>query len=162
MRQNEHEFLTFEQVVHPDGIHLANNVHVPQGTLLAIAMQPVQVDEAIYPDAHRFNAFRFTQPGAVRNIMDPITPKENTERQGEQKQKSTVTLDDSFLGFGFGKHTCPGRFFALNEMKIYVAYMLQNYEIEYLKERPKSADIIWLKLPLNGATVRVRRRVKPV
>ena len=45
------------------------------------------------------------------------------------KENSTVTLDDAFLGFGFGKHACAGRFFVLNEMKIFVAHMVMNYDV---------------------------------
>lgn len=31
------------------------------------------------------------------------------------------------LGFGVGNHACPGRFFAANEIKIFLCHMLLNY-----------------------------------
>jgi cytochrome P450 len=154
-------------VVHPDGIKLDNtDVTVPQGTVFAVPMEPVHYDEDIYPDARKFNAFRFAQPSAVKNVFDSFTSKEDieaarlSEANGDPKKpKSSVSLDDAFLGFGFGKYACPGRFFALNEMKIFMAHMLLNYDVEYLKVRPQHMNIISLKLPLNKGTIRVRRRV---
>lgn len=44
-------------------------------------------------------------------------------------------------------------------MKILVAHMLLNYDIEDLAKRPKPVAIMWLNLPAVNATVRVRRRV---
>ncbi|KAH7072741.1 ent-kaurene oxidase [Paraphoma chrysanthemicola] len=152
-------------VVHPEGIRLpVSNVHVPQGTMIAVPMEPVHYDESIYPQARSFNAFRFADPNNVTNIVDNFTIKEDLEKaaEPERKAKSTATLDDAFLGFGFGRHACPGRFFALNEMKVFFAHMLLNYDVEYMKVRPKPLDTVWLKLPLHGGKIRVRRRVAHV
>jgi cytochrome P450 len=152
-------------VVHPEGIRLpVSNVHVPQGTMIAVPMEPVHYDESIYPQARSFKAFRFADPNNVTNIVDSFTTKEDLEKaaEPERKAKSTATLDDAFLGFGFGRHACPGRFFALNEMKVFFAHMLLNYDVEYMKVRPKPLDTVWLKLPLHGGKIRVRRRMAQV
>jgi cytochrome P450 len=137
--------------------------------VLALPMEPVHYDEDIYPDAHKFNAFRFAQPDAVRNIFESFASKEDmeaariSEANGDPKKiKSSVTLDDAFLGFGIRKYACPGRFFALNKIKIFMAHMLRNYDIECLKVRPQHMNIISLKLPLNKGTIRVRRWVGTV
>ncbi|KAF2177794.1 ent-kaurene oxidase [Zopfia rhizophila CBS 207.26] len=90
------------------------------------------------------------------NVFSNIASRDDASRK--PKPKSSVTLDDSFLGFGFGKHACPGRFFALNEMKLFVAYLVQHYDIEHLKERPKPVNVMWYKFPSDKATIRVRRR----
>ncbi|KAF2106366.1 cytochrome P450 [Lophiotrema nucula] len=41
-------------------------------------------------------------------------------------------------GFGFGDHACPGRFFAINEMKIIFAYLLDNYDMKAPNGRPQN------------------------
>lgn len=152
------------QVVHPEGIRLpVSNVHVPQGTMITVPMEPIHYDEQIYPQARTFNPFRFADPTNVSNIIDSFTTKEDLEAAAkedatERKAKSTATLDDAFLGFGFGRHACPGRFFALNEMKVFIAHMLLNYDVEHMAVRPKPLDTVWLKLPLHGGKIRVRRR----
>lgn len=141
-------------------------------------MDAIHRDEAIYPHANRFNPFRFTQPSLLRSILDSLNPEQSggkptsshsrTEKENTSisqitasgsKVKSTVALDDTFLGFGFGKHACPGRFFALNEMKIFVAHMVLNYDVVCLDRRPELTNVLWLKVPYNDGRVRVRKRV---
>jgi cytochrome P450 len=126
-------------------------------------MGPIYYDERIYPQARSFNAFRFADPD-VSNIVDNFATQEDVKSDKadacERKAKSTATLDDAFLGFGFGRYACPGRFFALNEIKVFIAHMLLNYDVEHMEIRPKPLDTVWLKLPLHGGKIRVRRRSK--
>lgn len=117
---------------------------MPYGTNIAVPVEDVHYDESIYPNARHFDPFRFTKP--------------NGAAADGKGYKSAVTLDDHFLGFGTGRHGCPGRFFAVHEMKLMVAQMLLNYDVDYVKVKPDLIDIIWLKVPLNNAKVRVRRR----
>jgi len=40
--------------------------------------------------------------------------------------------------FGYGRHACPGRFFAANELKVIIVKILERFEIKYpdgVKER---------------------------
>ena len=143
------------KVAHPEGISLEMSPgRIPTGTVLAVPIQPIHYDEEIYPDASKFEPFRFVKEGGVGNIFDSFDGTEKTRAKAQSK--STATLDDAFLGFGFGKHACPGRFFALNEIKVFVAHMLLNYEIEHREGRPQLIDMMWLKLPFHNGNVRVR------
>lgn len=145
------------KVVDPHGISLpGSKVHLPQGSVVAIPIESLHYDEELYPNARSFDMFRFARPG------DNPSPKvEDQEENGEKsnKQKSTVRLDDKFLGFGFGKHPCPGRFFALNEMKVFIAHMVLHYDVGHITRGPAKGDAIWLKWPSNH-TLQVRRRRK--
>lgn len=142
--------------MHPHGISLENSeVPVPHGSVLALPLEPIHYDEELYPDARSFNAFRFAQPDNSRKAADGLAP--NDDVGSENKAKSPLTQNETFLGFGYGKHACPGRFFALNEMKIFTAHMLLNYDVEYLTERPQPSNMLWLKLPAN-TSVRIRRK----
>lgn len=116
-------------------------VCLPQGTVVALPIEHTHHDKDLYPKPHVFNPFRFA------------TPANNAE-----KVKSAVTLDDRFLGFGTGKFACPGRFFAVHEMKLTIAHMLLNYDVDYIKQKPSPMDIIWLKAPRSDVTIQVRRR----
>ena len=130
--------------------------------MLAVPIEPIHYDDQIYPQARVFKPFRFVDPTTVGNIVDSFTAKEDLEAEKADpavpKAKSTATLDDAFLGFGFGRYACPGRFFALNEMKVFIAHLLLNYDVEFMAVRPKPLDTVWLKLPLHGGKIRVRRR----
>ncbi|KAI1996360.1 hypothetical protein LOZ54_000233 [Ophidiomyces ophidiicola] len=121
-------------VVHRDGISLSKS-KLPHGAVVAVPIEPIHFDE------------------------DKLAPRKDGEMTDGDRKRST-NLDEAFLGFGIGKHTCPGRFFALTEMKIFLAHMLMNYDIEYLKEKPPLVDYVWLKVPSNSGTIRIRRRAK--
>lgn len=74
------------------------------------------------------------------------------------KTTSLVTTSDTYLAFGHGRHACPGRFFAAQEMKLMLAYVLQNYDIEKLKEKPPSTMLMGTNVPNEKAKIRVKRR----
>ncbi|KAI0200206.1 ent-kaurene oxidase [Astrocystis sublimbata] len=149
-------------VIHPNGIQLDGfGAKIPYGTTIATPMEAIHFDEDIYKNSRQFDAFRFAHPEAVRNVLDTFSDNDHSRDKSSlnQKPKSSLSLDDAFVGFGFGKHGCPGRYFALNEMKIFVAHMLLNYDLGTVQKRPQLIDVLWLKLPFHGAKVRVRRRI---
>ncbi|KAF7352017.1 hypothetical protein MVEN_01163900 [Mycena venus] len=41
-----------------------------------------------------------------------------------------VVPDVKYLSFGLGRHACPGRFFAVNELKLMLAHILENYDLK--------------------------------
>lgn len=52
----------------------------------------------------------------------------------------------------------PGRFFVAHELKIILAYLLQNYEIKPLPERPKAMWFGGNIIPPVQVKIEVRRR----
>jgi len=40
-----------------------------------------------------------------------------------------VSANDRDRYFGYGKHACPGRFFAANELKVILAQIILGYDI---------------------------------
>lgn len=73
------------------------------------------------------------------------------------------TIVSTKVGFGFGKHACPGRFFVPNEIKTFIAHMVLYYDIQYVTtRRQEMTPLIWLNIPLfKDPRVNIRRR-KPV
>ncbi|KAF1852233.1 cytochrome P450 [Cucurbitaria berberidis CBS 394.84] len=144
MRMNPFGTLTLpREVVHPGGIRVDNwDVCIPNHTRIALPTEAIHYDNSIYSDAHRYDPFRFA----------------HLEDYESSQVKSTVTLDDSFLAFGVpGRWACPGRFFALLELKIFVANMLLDYEIGYLKKRPSPIYLLWARYPPD-VRIWIRRR----
>ncbi|KAK2001900.1 ent-kaurene oxidase [Colletotrichum falcatum] len=70
-------------------------------------------DPAIYPDPEAFNAYRFVNMRGDAQL---------------DNQAHLVSTSTAHLGFGHGKHACPGRFFAANELKIALAHLLMKYD----------------------------------
>ncbi|KAI9291820.1 putative cytochrome P450, partial [Neoconidiobolus thromboides FSU 785] len=46
-------------------------------------------------------------------------------------------VTQNFLNFGMGRHACPGRFFAVQEITSLVSTLLQKYRIETKDGKPK-------------------------
>lgn len=48
--------------------------------------------------------------------------------------EQTTTSDPQNFAFGTGAHTCPGRFFAIHEVKLLVANIVSRYEFKLRDE----------------------------
>lgn len=46
-----------------------------------------------------------------------------------QARNQFVASSEENMAFGFGRHACPGRFFAATQIKIIVAKLLLNFDI---------------------------------
>ncbi|KZV74004.1 cytochrome P450 [Peniophora sp. CONT] len=97
----------------------SNGVHVPKGTFIACAQYDTHHDEANYPDPDVFNPWRFS---SMR------------EEEGEGTKFQMVATSTEFLNFGHGRHACPGRFFASNELKCLLAHIVLDYDVAFEDE----------------------------
>ncbi|RUP47566.1 cytochrome P450 [Jimgerdemannia flammicorona] len=82
------------------------------------------------PDPENFNPWRFVN---------------------KNKQASKVGID--FLRFGMGKHACPGRFFAIQEIKTIVSIIMRKYRIV----RPNPSVSRSIKDPPQGPLMFIKR-----
>lgn len=60
-------------VVAPGGVTLPDGTHLPRGVKVGIQAYSVHRDEAYYPDAERYDAFRFVQQAGLK--MDQLSPE---------------------------------------------------------------------------------------
>ncbi len=161
----------------PEGITAPNGTLCPYGSYVSVPTNGVHNDPEHYPDAATYDPFRFS----IQRESSPNSPEASTDERDSPGRTATATThqrsnsnsDDyikkanlSFVStsptyhpFGHGRHACPGRFFAANELKLLLAYMLAKYEFEHLNERPPSKWIGTSIVPPLTATVRVRRRM---
>lgn len=85
---------------------------VPKGTAIKVAVEN-HYNPDVYPEPEKFDPYRYLK---LRN------------QPGQENGWQFVTTSTESLGFGIGKHACPGRFFASNEVKIAMCWMLIKYE----------------------------------
>ncbi|KAE9569318.1 Cytochrome P450 monooxygenase [Colletotrichum fructicola] len=71
------------------------------------------IDPTVYENPDQFDGYRF-----VRMRGTP----------GLDAQAHLVSTSPEHIGFGHGKHACPGRFFAGNELKIALAHIIMKYD----------------------------------
>ena len=118
---------------------------LPRGTTLGVAMQIAHLDEKIYPDALKFDPFRFVK----------LKEQETTGRRFD----IVATSIDS-LPFGLGRRVCPGRYFAACELKLMFAHMVLTYDVKLENDgvRPEDMWVMGACVPNPKARVLFRRR----
>ncbi|PPQ65601.1 hypothetical protein CVT26_000550 [Gymnopilus dilepis] len=123
----------------------SNGMTVPAGTHIAVATNSTHMDERNYENPEEFKGFRFA---------------EMREQEGESKKHQMVSLSLDFGTFGTGRHACPGRFFAVNELKTMLAYVLLNYDVKLPNDGPRPENF-WFSancIPSRTAEVMFRKR----
>lgn len=133
------------RVLASGGLTLPNGTWLPCGTLIDMSCHSMHQDESIYPGALEFRYTRFME----------------SSKEGTSATRVTTT-DPTFLSWGHGKHACPGRFFAADMIKMAITYLITNYEVIPLSERPKNRWFMDYTIPPLDATLQVRRRVGTV
>ncbi|GME34527.1 Cytochrome p450 [Neofusicoccum parvum] len=105
-------------------ITLSDGTKIAKGTVVAVPTLHMQDGER-WPEPMKFDGHRFLRM---------------REQPGNENRWQFVTTSAEHLGFGHGKHACPGRFFASNEIKIAVAHLLLKYDWQFEGGRPESVD----------------------
>ncbi|KAJ3543507.1 hypothetical protein NM688_g5847 [Phlebia brevispora] len=103
----------------------SDGTFIPADTILAAAATPTHMDPANYADPHIFDPWRFSN-----------TREESTGVWNRQYVSTSV----DYMSFGLGKHACPGRFFAANELKAMLAHVIVNYDVKFKDEGEASLN----------------------
>ncbi|GIK07513.1 hypothetical protein Aspvir_003179 [Aspergillus viridinutans] len=132
------------RVTSREGLHLSTGHVIPYGSVVGISAHEVTRS---YPDGDKFDGFRFCK---LR------------EQPGQATLHQLVATGPDHLAFGHGTHGCPGRFFAASEIKVILAYLLQNYDIrlEDGATRPENLHVGCTVTPSSDAKVLFRKRTE--
>ncbi|KAI3317210.1 putative cytochrome P450 [Xylariaceae sp. AK1471] len=144
-------------VVAEDGLTTPSGVHLPRDTKVSVPAYYIMRDEAVYAAAETFTPFRFSD---MRN-SNPLSTDDGDSQKTDHVRRARnafPTTNPDFLVFGYGRHSCPGRFFAAAELKLILAHMLLMYDFEMLPEKPEGSWFGITKLPPLKATIRVKTR----
>ncbi|EJD49224.1 cytochrome P450 [Auricularia subglabra TFB-10046 SS5] len=123
----------------------SNGMIIKKGQLVTAATRATHHDPAIYADAGTFDGYRFYNP-----------------REPELSDRVTSPSVE-YLTFGTGRHVCPGRFWAANEMKAMMAYMVTHYDMKMEQEGVVPAET-WFGaavIPDRTARMLIRKRSSP-
>ncbi|CCL98068.1 uncharacterized protein FIBRA_00062 [Fibroporia radiculosa] len=127
---------------------LRDGTYLPKGTLVVAAAHATHLDSEHYKNPNVFDGFRFS----------------DKRTEGKQRIKHQyVNTSAEFVAFGNGKHACPGRFFAVNEIKTMMAYILLNYDFKFEDGvgRPENKWIWHSIFPSNTKVLFRRRKIIP-
>ncbi|ORY59096.1 ent-kaurene oxidase [Pseudomassariella vexata] len=103
-------------------VTLSDGTHLPAGAIIESPHKVILNDPERYSNPETFDPYRFMNL-RTGNTADPLNYNNK-----EQYQFVTVTKD--FMAFGYGRHACPGRFFAANEIKLILSRLLVEYDIK--------------------------------
>ncbi|RHZ63614.1 cytochrome P450 [Aspergillus thermomutatus] len=143
-RINPPSLLAFNRIVSED-LTLSDGTLLPKGTHFSMPSAAILQDPSVEPDANHFDGFRY--------YKKRLNPEEANKHQ-------FAMTDNNNLHFGHGKFSCPGRFFASNEIKIIMAHLLTDFEFKYPPgaSRPRNLTADENLYPDPSARLLMRRR----
>lgn len=95
-------------------VRLSNGLQIPVGTIVQCNTAVLEEAPSSWGDPTQFDGFRFYR-------------LRSKSGDAHKYQFASPTLES--MEFGYGKDACPGRFFASNQIKIILAYIIRNYDI---------------------------------
>ncbi|KAH8976597.1 cytochrome P450 [Lactarius hatsudake] len=125
----------------------SNGITVPAGTYVAAPAGAIHADEEVYTDPDEFDGFRFARL------------RESSEGLAASKHQAGVT-SPAHMSFGHGRHACPGRFFAVTELKVILARIVTTYDLklEDGKEVPRDLCFSSSRIPRDARVLFRKRR----
>lgn len=105
-----------------ESFQLSDGTRIPKGAFTMVALDKMN-DTSVFENPSDFNPRRFL----------------DMRQQPEQENKwQFVTTGPEHLAFGHGKHSCPGRFFASNEIKVILVYLVIKYDWKWSADGRKA------------------------
>jgi cytochrome P450 len=123
-------------------VTLSDGTVIPKGSFVVVALDNM-CDEAIYPNPHEFQSDRFLR---MRGLP------------GQETAAKLTSPTIEHLGFGFGRHTCPGRFYAAAVIKLTLCHILLKYDLRLVGGRPVLQTHGFDTAVSQNAEIEVRRR----
>ena len=100
-------------------VTLSDGTVIPRDAPVAVSTNAMQ-DPEVYDNPDHFDGHRFLR---LR------------EQTGHENKWQFVTTSPEMFSFGHGQHACPGRFFAGDEMKIALVYLLMKYDWKFVGDK---------------------------
>ncbi|KEY72277.1 hypothetical protein S7711_00275 [Stachybotrys chartarum IBT 7711] len=123
--------LALQDFTFKDGLHL------PAGADIAFSNELISRDPDIWPDrATEFDPHRFLR----------------MRQAGDLARSQVTSVTDDMMPFGNGPHVCPGRFLAVDGMKMMLLNMIYRYEFKYpegVTSRPENGKGHHTMLPCS-------------
>ncbi|CAG9954540.1 unnamed protein product [Clonostachys rosea f. rosea IK726] len=130
-----------------EDVTLSDGTRVSKDSTIAVTSRRLW-DKTIYAEPDKWDGYRFYN---MRSDPD------------KQASAQLVATSDKFLAWGHGKHACPGRFFASNEVKIILIHLLMNYDWELPEGASTAIHNVGLAMTMDPALeLRIKEREVPI
>ncbi|KAH7006757.1 cytochrome P450 [Ilyonectria destructans] len=144
-------------------IHLSTGHTLPKGTRICFSAFAVQTDPRTTTFSPEYNPAGYTPP----DQFDGMRFYNLRNMPGKESRHQFATAGPESLTFGYGNHTCPGRFFASNEIKIILVELLMNWDFRLkgdvelkggAEKRPPNVEVDLVITPNPMAMMEFKRR----
>jgi cytochrome P450 len=119
-------------------------IRIPEGQLVMLLMRPAATDERHFPHPQAFDPARW------------MTPHE----QGSAPGRAAASARRVAMPFGAGPRLCPGRYLAMQEIKMAIAMLLGGFEIESVATREGGEPREQLSFTMAPTGLRMRLRAR--
>ncbi|KAJ7644780.1 cytochrome P450 [Roridomyces roridus] len=145
-------------VVSKDGFRFSEGSFLPYGSYVAAASRSTHFDPANYDNPTTFDGFRFSREREYKQQQHVESTDDGVTTDIFKRHMVSTAVDH--LPFGNGKHACPGRFFAVTELKAMVAHLVLNYDVKAEVEGVRPADRIFgtTQTPNPSGRMCIRKR----
>lgn len=127
-----------------EDVILSDGVKIPKHSLTLVSAHR-HWDQKYYENPDVFDGYRFLRM---------------RQQSGFENKAQLVSVSTEHMGFGYGLHACPGRFFAAEEIKIALSHMLMNYDLRLIPGcdiEPRRLGFSLLANPTAKLAVRKRK-----
>ncbi|CVL02151.1 gibberellin cluster-C13-oxidase [Fusarium mangiferae] len=112
---------------------LSNGIKLQKGTSIAFPAHAIHMSEETPTFSPSFSS-DFTNPSPL--IFDGFRYSNLRSVKGQESQHQAATTGPDYLIFNHGKHACPGRFFAICEIKMILIELLAKYDFRLADGEP--------------------------
>ncbi|KAF5672648.1 putative cytochrome P450 monooxygenase (lovA) [Fusarium circinatum] len=145
-RMKPGSIVTMRRYVTED-ITLSSGLTLKKGTRLNVDNRRLD-DPKIYENPEVYNPYRFY---------------DMRSEAGKDHGAQLVSTGSNHMGFGHGRHSCPGRFFAANEIKVALCHILVKYDWKLCPDtetKPDTRRMIAKSSPVTDILIKRRESVE--
>ncbi|PNP74701.1 hypothetical protein FNYG_12037 [Fusarium nygamai] len=145
-RMKPGSIVTMRRYVTED-ITLSSGLTLKKGTRLNVDNRRMD-DPKIYKNPEVYNPYRFY---------------DMRSEAGKDHGAQLVSTGSNHMGFGHGQHSCPGRFFAANEIKVALCHILVKYDWKLCPDtetKPDTRGMIAKSSPVTDILIKRRESVE--
>lgn len=144
-------------------VHLSDGSHVPERSRISVVND--NLNPAVYPNPMHFDPTRFL--AVPEHDSDPKSIQDEDSKHAYLRKAADLPFtapSPQHMGFGYGLHACPGRFFAANLIKTALCVLLLKYDWKLLEGegRPGYLEFEGNRSLKFDARVMIRRRMEDV
>ncbi|RDD42293.1 24-hydroxycholesterol 7-alpha-hydroxylase [Trichoplax sp. H2] len=118
--------------------------------------KPIEFQNFVVPPGNMMVISPFWSHRDKDYFTDPDTYNPDRWLKMNNTKKAFI---DGFVAFGGGRYQCPGRWFAIMEMQVFISLLLLNYKIELIDCKPqKPTRLVGLQHPHTACIAKLSRR----